>query len=431
MYRKKLLFVVLAIWLLPNYAISKNTFQEGFIITNKQDTIRGLIDIKESSFINCCFKKLPNSPVEIFKPGEIIGYRISNGKFYTSMNLPIKKSYKIIQYIRFISQTADPDDFVVDESKYEDSTTVVKHVFAEYLLNGAVKLYYFKDENKKDHYYIHTSNNQIQELVKEIVESYSNGVITAVTTKPKYRETLLGTLMDFKLAKEIERLTLNHYSLIKISKKYHETICKNDECIIYKRDITPTTYNWAIHLGYQHIQMPNTGLLTGKIYETNLKPTAPPVRIGMDLIINNVLLDNNNFGFRISLDYWYSKYVNNNYQSYIDRSKYAKLSFSTNNINMDLDGTYKFISKSRTPFAEIGLSSCLTFGSKYQDIDNSWERFDTENNFGPLKGLKVGANCSLGYQFPINKEKNKISFKISYTQFRKYSLTGFSAGFTL
>ena len=96
-------------------SFGQGNFRPGYIVTYNSDTLRGFIKLK-SNFENsksCIFKTEKNQIPKILSPDDIRAYRIENGKYYLSKEIEID--------------------------------SLKKKVFLEYLVNGIVNLYYYKD----------------------------------------------------------------------------------------------------------------------------------------------------------------------------------------------------------------------------------------------------------------------------------------------
>ncbi len=94
---------------------SQNNFQKGYIISNKNDTVTGLIKYGSNyeNTYKCSFQVNPDSPVETYLPDEIKAYRFDDGKF-------------------FISKKLNPSDS--------------SNIFLEFLFDGIVDVYGYFDE---------------------------------------------------------------------------------------------------------------------------------------------------------------------------------------------------------------------------------------------------------------------------------------------
>jgi hypothetical protein len=103
---------------------AQHDYRMGYIITNEQDTVYGLIDYRSDirNAFTCSFKKNETDIVTDYTPSDIAAYRYIDNKYYISRNI--------------------------------GSENVPKQVFLEYLVNGVAKLYYYRDNINKKYYYI-------------------------------------------------------------------------------------------------------------------------------------------------------------------------------------------------------------------------------------------------------------------------------------
>jgi len=214
--------------------IAQVDFREGYIIKNNNDTIYGLIDYRNDkrNSKKCIFKPNNNSDKVIYLPSEIIAYRYKDNKMYISRTI-IKNN----------------------------DITSVENVFLEYLVKGTMSLYYYRDANGIDHYYVEKADTGLQELIEEEKEEYKNGLLVAVVNK-KYLNTLdVMTYSCESLRTMVENAELTHSSLIKITKKYNECVCS--DCEIFVKPKSWIYVNKEIFIGFNSSQiaissLPNT-----------------------------------------------------------------------------------------------------------------------------------------------------------------------------
>ena len=204
-------------------ASAQSNFQPGFIITNDNDTISGLVDYRgdmRSSTI-CTFKVDNTGNAQEYKPEEIKGYRILDSKFYIS--------------------------------KEVNSENQTKMLFLEYLVNGISDLYYFRDNNG-DHYLIQNQDGEILELSNQQKTIQVQGK-NYVGNSKKYIGLLKANFGDcMEIQPEIEKADLNHKSLSKIVKDYHGYVC-DEECIVYQKQLPKVVIKFAAELGLNITQI--------------------------------------------------------------------------------------------------------------------------------------------------------------------------------
>ncbi|NJK84854.1 MAG: hypothetical protein HC906_01615 [Bacteroidales bacterium] len=167
-----------------NQLNAQSDFRNGCIILNNNDTIYGLIDYKGNIAIakQCVFKKDENSTKQNFIPGEIRGFRFTNSKYYISKSIEVDHELKIL--------------------------------FLEYLINGVVDVYYYRDD-KGEHYFIEDENGNFHELKNEDKEIVINQTRYLKESK-EYINVLKYIFKESPMiSKKVDYVGLNHKSLIK------------------------------------------------------------------------------------------------------------------------------------------------------------------------------------------------------------------------
>lgn len=206
---KKILIVIPLIIFSNLVLLGQSDFLPGFIVKHNQDTLYGLIELRGEvrSAKACYFKENENAKVEIFSPKDLSAYRINTGKFYVSKEVELNgESYL---------------------------------VFLEYLLNGIYNLYY-ANYLGKELYFIENEEGRITELSNEPREVFI-GETKFIRNSNQYIGVLKASFADYPdLTPKIEKASLSHNSLIKLTKDYHEYTCEDgDECIVYEKLVMP------------------------------------------------------------------------------------------------------------------------------------------------------------------------------------------------
>lgn len=199
----KILLVLVFVAVSSISSYSQSDFRPGYVLTSKTDTLYGLIDYRSDKLmcIECRFKADSNSKLVKYGPNEIFGYRFLDSKFYVS---------KV--------QNGIP-------------------LFYEYLLKGEVNVFYRRDNKGEDHYYLAKDTGALTDLGYFEEFRQINGKKYLFQSKKH-----LGIMKYY--FKDAERIAMkvdginepNHTSLIKIAEQYHNAVCKDGECIIYKKD---------------------------------------------------------------------------------------------------------------------------------------------------------------------------------------------------
>lgn len=224
---KRVTFIVVLI-MLTFCGISQGNWQEGFVITQRADTLYGLLennDIK-ANIQYCNFRQTMGDPITRYDPGTIRGYRFTDGKFYITKR--------------------------IEDSEFEGP------VFMEYLIQGQANIYRYINER----YFIETVDG-IQELKnsEELVEYKGDKY---VKLKKEYVLLLNYFMREANMKNQIQTVRYNSKSLINIAKKYHERVCDDEACIIYVKSDSDMEWRFRVSGGMSVISY-NFGLIS----ETN------------------------------------------------------------------------------------------------------------------------------------------------------------------
>ncbi len=202
MKRKSILILIFL--LAMGSLFSQSEFRNGYIIKNNNDTIYGYIDYKGdlSSSKKCIFKKEIASEKLEFLPEEIISYRFIDSKYYVSRLL----------------ETDAGEEFV----------------FFEYLIDGIVDIFYYRNE-QGDHYFMDQGDGRLIELKNMTKEVYFNNKKYLKESKEYIGVLKYAFKESPKQSKKVDNLLLSHKSLIRIAKDYHDEVCTTAECVIYEK----------------------------------------------------------------------------------------------------------------------------------------------------------------------------------------------------
>lgn len=163
-------------------------FLPGYIITNENDTLHGLIDYRSEArnAKKCEFKESENAPVKEFFPHSIKSYRFIDSKYYISQNIPV-------------------------EGKEIP-------VFLEFLVNGISDLYFYTD-GQNFNYFIAKEDGKFIELTNDKRQFERDGKQYA-TRSNKYIGQLKNVFADCQqLYPLINSSKMSHKSLISITHK--------------------------------------------------------------------------------------------------------------------------------------------------------------------------------------------------------------------
>jgi len=251
----------------------QTNFRPGYVITNENDTLRGLIDYRGDvrNSKSCDFKENEASVVKEFKPFGIKGYRFTDSKFYVSKTV-ITNSMEV-------------------------------KLFLEFLVNGKADLYYYFDGDNS-HYFIEKSDKQIFELTNEEQHIFANGH-EYIRDSKDYVGRLKNAFIDCpQIFSSIDETTLGTKSLINLTKKYHNYVCSDEKCIIYEKQFKPIKLKFApfASMNSSSLTLSNSGLYNVIHFNSASFPT-----IGLQM--NSTLpRANEKLSFQVSAEYGKSNF---------------------------------------------------------------------------------------------------------------------------
>ncbi len=203
---KQLIFSKVLIFLILNNVLGQSDFREAFIIKNNNDTIYGYVDNRgnRANAFQCTYKKTMDSETVEYTPQELKGYRLIDKKFYISAN-------------------------ILREGKMDT-------VFLEYLVDGVLDVYYYRDEHG-EHYLYNNGDGNFVELKTSSREIEKDGRKYLIEKK-EYVADLKNELKEVpSLADKVPNMSINHKSLIKMANEYHNAVCSDQECIVYEKTV--------------------------------------------------------------------------------------------------------------------------------------------------------------------------------------------------
>lgn len=150
-----------------------------------------------------------------YSPSELIGFRFDEGKFFHSRSIEVNGKEKLL--------------------------------FLEYLIKGKANIYYYRDS--QDHYFIETDKVELLELSQEA--KFFQGATGVYYELPKrHGAKLKAVLADCPTVyPEIEKVNLNHNSLISLARSYHYEVCDTEDCIVFERVKNKIKIDFIVYLG--------------------------------------------------------------------------------------------------------------------------------------------------------------------------------------
>lgn len=243
--KKSLLVSLFGLTVLTHLSAQKNLVN-GYILKSQFDTVYGIIDDKNyyRNSLYCEFSENRVDSLIRYYPGEIYGYRFTNGKYYISKNISIDG---------------------------KDSA-----FFLEFLVHGELDFYFRQDNQRLNQYYVSKKGSQILPLDYSLEIIHRDGKMYQKENR-KYIDVLeYLTVGHPEIQNEIQNLNVpEHKNLINFAEEYQDLVCKDEKCIIYEKKMR---YRVLIEIagGYKIISFEND------YYRSSGTPF-----LGINLYINN------------------------------------------------------------------------------------------------------------------------------------------------
>jgi len=184
---------------------AQSEYLPGWILTNSNDTIYGLIENDRNMYnsIYCVFKKDNEGLSTQYLPNELKSYYLMNGRYFISKTLQIEG--------------------------------VISTVFLQALVIGELDFYRYMSPKRKMYHFAENSRIGFGELYAPYKkEVYIEKKLYIKTLTPFKRDLINYTTEVPKLEKQILTLSgLQAQELIKIGVDYHTAICGDENCIVY------------------------------------------------------------------------------------------------------------------------------------------------------------------------------------------------------
>lgn len=383
---------------------SQNDFRSGYIINLNNDTIYGLIDYNANTNNECRFKKSENATVELYYPLDILSYRFTNDKFFISKEITIKKSY-LKNIFRQVDVYNPEGKFI--SSQYEIEGNLTFPVFIECLVQGELNLYYYRDKQGIDHYFIENTNKQLTDLAEEQVNLYSGGALVNSEVNHIYKGKLKSIMQDCpQLYGRVETTKLNHKDMINLTQLYNIHMSPDKKSITYTKSIKPVKLSYGVHAGISNKKSENIYFYVGNTMNSYSIDALTGPLLGFELRIRNLFPTFEKMTVVINADYsmFSHKQEFKLYTNYFEPSENKVVS---NVILASISSLNRLNMQDNSPFIELGILSCMRINSLTGDDEEVKLADDNALNFGVL--------VSLGYEVkPIKKGNSKIYIKAAY-----------------
>ena len=401
------------------FSAQEEYYVKGYVINKNNDSIPGLIDFRtdEQNGCFCYFKLSKEAPTQIFFPNDILQYRfIDENRYYVSHEITID--------------------------------SIPRLVFLEYLVNGVMNLYYYKDPATFQVYYFFEDESGNMTAIRKKPDKI---IDSEVHSDNQYYGILTYLFQNYptirrKLSKGTTPIAYERDNMIEIVKEYHKQTCSpGQKCIVYVNNYrekniidlllypllegVKSTTNAAVknvrlsaYTGFQVMNF-STKKLTGTEYiftpdpMNSLCPT-----VGGQLFITTPW----NRSLGILGDVGISK-IKGNTESHIDGDVPTQYEFNFSSLMLMSKLNVKFIYPTKgtiRPVAEAGFSYFKLFNKSSGLYVKETYVTRYHEDYGNLPEPKLsGFNCGVGADYLL-RNNHSIFCRFSYVDVNSIQIVG-------
>ena len=374
---KIIVFFLLLLATTPMQLYAQVNPQEGYIITNENDTIQGTIDYLTDArnVKECLFQKRGEKGYKSLSPTEIKGYRLAGDGIY------------------YVSR------LFTDGEKQE-------LLFAEYLIQGGVSLYrYYYDDNN---YFGFVDDNGKEVIIRDDNLNNDLGAYNQKLQERRQKMQEVNALMyqDKTIASRMWKMDLTSNGLTELVRQYDEQYCTYaGDCIVFRYDrkkaasVSRRFYAGA-GINYAFYEAPNNSVRHRTDYSGNkYSGMAPSFFVGTDFMFPRF---SKYFTAHLELSYTPHRYEASKVMLEGGNPK-----MSANEIAVRFGASYAFSHSGRIiPYVKGGLHLAWNSGIKEKNVVFMHDNYSRqiEKTTGDLVydnelrgGIYLGAGADIGH----------------------------------
>ncbi|HEY4787784.1 MAG TPA: hypothetical protein VIH57_17130 [Bacteroidales bacterium] len=379
-------YLVYLLILVINISVSaQSDYRPGYIIKNGGDKEEGWINFigNVSNGKHCYFKKDSAGTATEYFPNDLIAYRFTDSKYYVSKKITTEDGEKTL--------------------------------FLECLISGKATIYY-SEQGSEVHYYIEKNGKLVEIDNKEVLVEDENGN-TGYKETNRYKGILKYYFSDCpSVFRKVDAAELDKKSLIRLSKDYHEYVCKDEKCIIYEKSFSKNEVKLGVDFsyGFGKLNFYYNGYLFFSARST--------YQYLLNMFVQMNLDEDKRYFLQLSIGY----NAVNFQQSNLDVSNFfsyshAKITYKYSLIRTTLSLKHKLNFGKVSPFASLGIPLGLFLVDKgtlsgNQSTNSNIQSFNRSgfNNELEKDRLLFGGVGEIGVEFPFLSTQKRVFFSIFY-----------------
>jgi len=367
-----LLIAIISFIFIPATLFGQLDYRPGFVVTTKNDTLRGFILYNGVNLYNICsFKRTLEDKATDYKPNDLAFFQFNEGKY-------------------FVTKTAT----VENENK---------QYFLEFLIKGRLNVYFMR--MTRDFYFIEKEGQQMVELTqKEEIVTDENQ--TAYVKRNNYKGKLKAILADCpEVFKLIDQTELSHASLIGLAKEYHTKTCYDGVCVVFESKPKHKKFHYGIYseISFQTIDL-------GIVISSDKRK---PLSIGFRGEFENVVEWDENLSIVGDLNFTH-------FSTYYFKELLSEVDLKANILKIPLTFNYNLLKGKFRPYAGLGITNLWVLSQnknfKQQPLYGEYQQTMPFYSYGVIvkAGFKipVGTNhaiyCEGSYEYTENPAGNSM-----------------------
>ncbi len=372
----------------PSLLLAQENYTAGYIIEPTGDTIRGFVDNQDwrKNPIRITFKEGATASPSIYSATNIQGFGILE---------------PVIEHYRAVNMNIDNSP--VKEGSLNVTPVPTMQYFSGFLrarIIGPISLFELRDTLRKEHLFIQSGDQEIQELTYHtfLVKGEGLGVGNVAKTNSQFRIQLLdlmGACENIRL-KDVENLEYSQFHIMRLINRYHECVAPDKKVFVSKKETA------KIRLGIlAGGSLDRIGFGNGTAAE--LQAINYGASLGYTAGISAQFVLPRNRG-RNAVN-WELLYENRRIQA--QWSPDIETGIEVQQIRSNLIYQYRITGKSVTPFFGLGFSGALLLG----DLP---ERESRDPVYNAVRILLATPELEVGFLGMVGVATRKFSWDLRY-----------------
>ncbi|MBN2638996.1 MAG: outer membrane beta-barrel protein [Bacteroidales bacterium] len=387
--KKSFLFIV--IFLMTASAVfSQVNYKPGYIVTPKNDTIKGFINkYWDNNPSTIHFKESMNAKSKEYKPADIAGFAVDGKNYVSAVNVPTLNDAR--EFLNNVGYGSNPE-------------LVTKSTFLVTLIDGSKSLYYYDNDQNIESFYIKEDGKFHLLVFKKYMK------IDTVNSNPvkslNYNKRYIGQLISYlsacpKIKSSINNVGYHSNELINLFDKYYK--CTSTKPTFGEKTSHATT-RLGIYAGLGFTSFTFKTPDFAYISAANFKE-QPGFALGAAF---DVLLPVNygKFIWHNELGYSYMG-ATGNYTKFSDNTDYTIVDYklALQQVNLNTMIRFNFQASPNTMFFNMGMTfNYLLASTNYSKVtektfNHPVETVTEDKAIPELNSMSYGFLAGLGYQF--------------------------------